>query len=74
VGDVERAIRLLGSAQAARESLNAPIPPREQPRYDRYLLSAKTAFDAERFAAVWRAGRLLNLDYVVSEAGLTLSE
>jgi len=58
----ERAVLLLSAAEAARESLNSPLSPREQLRYNRYMASAKNQIDREHFAVVWRTGRVLNLE------------
>jgi predicted ATPase/DNA-binding SARP family transcriptional activator len=66
-GETEQAIRLLGITEAARESLNAPIPPREQARYQRYLDAVKTRINADQFAMIWRTGRLLGIDHALSE-------
>ena len=64
-GDSERAVLLLSAVEVVCESLNSPLSPREQPRYDRYMASAKNRIDKERFAVVWRTGRVLNLEQTV---------
>ena len=64
--DSERAVLLLSAAEVARESLNSPLAPREQPRYNRYMASAKTQVDSEHFVVVWRTGRILNLEQALA--------
>lgn len=65
--DAVRAAQLLASAEAARESLNAPIPPRERGRYDHYVAAARAQIPADQFAAAWHAGRLLSIEQAIAE-------
>jgi predicted ATPase/DNA-binding SARP family transcriptional activator len=66
-GEIEQGVQLLASAAAAREQLNSPLPPREQPRYDRYWNAAKAQLDDDRYAVLWRAGQLLSLEQALAD-------
>ncbi|MGW6461705.1 ATP-binding protein, partial [Streptomyces sp. NPDC055078] len=58
-GDPAEAARLLGAAAAARESVDAPLPPAERGDVDRITAAAQAALDTDTYAAAFRAGRAL---------------
>src|SRR5258706_7175603 len=51
------AARLFGAAQSLRTALGAPVPPVEQPAYDKDVAAVRQALDTETFEAAWRAGQ-----------------
>jgi tetratricopeptide (TPR) repeat protein len=67
-GYTETGLSLLGTAEAQRELLNAPIIPREQVRYDQYLAIAGSRLDEEAVQAARKAGRSVSLDEAVAVA------
>jgi predicted ATPase len=67
-GQPKRAARLWGAASALREAIGAPIPPSEQPRYDRNLAAARAQFDAAAFDAAFASGASMTLEQVAAEA------
>jgi predicted ATPase len=67
-GDVARAGRLLGAAEAVRETLAIPLAPAERVLYDRYIARART-LDAQAFAAAWAVGKWLTPEQVLGEPG-----
>jgi hypothetical protein len=62
------ALRLAGAAAALRRAIGRPLPPAEQPVYERWLATARAALAAEAAAAAWTAGESLSL-----EAAITLA-
>lgn len=67
-GDAQLAARLLGAAEALREGLQAPIPPREKGRYDKYLARLRERLGESDLLHLWRTGRALSLDHAVALA------
>jgi tetratricopeptide (TPR) repeat protein len=61
-GNPRRAARLLGAAEALRQSIGASRPPPEQPAYDRRLEAVHSALDEAEFAAAWAEGQALSLE------------
>ncbi len=55
-GRAERATRLLGAAEAARERTGARLLPQEQDGHDRTLAMARAALGEHAFAAAWAEG------------------
>jgi non-specific serine/threonine protein kinase len=66
-GRFERAVRLLGAAEALRAAIDAPIP-RHHAQTLRALEQARAALGSEAFAALWEAGSTAPLAEVVAEA------
>jgi predicted ATPase/transcriptional regulator with XRE-family HTH domain len=64
----QRAARLFGAAEAARERIGAPLPPGDRPMYDRHLARASADLDETTFAAAWAGGRAMTLDQAVELA------
>jgi tetratricopeptide (TPR) repeat protein len=60
--DFERAARLLGAAEAARQAIGAPLRPVDQPRHEALRALARTALGEHGCAVSWAAGRAMSLD------------
>ncbi len=60
-----RAARLLGAAQALRESRSAPLLPPYQARHQNYIQAVQAALKEGVFAAEWSQGRTLGLEQAV---------
>ncbi|MEV4257615.1 hypothetical protein AB0J52_31030, partial [Spirillospora sp. NPDC049652] len=65
-GDARRAALLLGSADAARRGVGAPLPPAERGDVDRVTASAASALGEAAFAEAFAEGARLGLDEAVS--------
>jgi predicted ATPase/DNA-binding XRE family transcriptional regulator len=63
-----RAAQLLGSAQALREWMGAPLPLGDKPLYDTYLARTCTELDEAAFDAAWAEGHAMTLDEAVALA------
>jgi predicted ATPase len=64
----QRAARLFGAAEAARERIGAPLPLGDKPMYDRHLARARADLDGLAFDAAWAEGRAMTLDEAVAYA------
>jgi predicted ATPase len=64
----EEAARLLGAAEALRESLGVGLAPAEQATHDETVTAVKAALGEGRFSAAWRQGRELALDEAIAYA------
>ena len=62
------ATRLLGAAEALRESIGAPRPPGEEERHRGVLAEVRAGLGETAFAAAWESGRALALDEAIAEA------
>ncbi|HLV78953.1 MAG TPA: hypothetical protein VKT32_01690, partial [Chthonomonadaceae bacterium] len=62
----ERAIRLYAAAQALREAISCPCPPRDQEKLDRDLASLRAALGEEVFTAAWNAGLAMTMDQALT--------
>ena len=67
-GDHQRATRLLGAAEALRESILAPIQPLEQNRHDDLVALLRTYLDESTFTTAWAEGRLMTLEQAMEYA------
>ena len=67
-GRAEEASRLLGAAEALRESLGVGLAPAEQATHDDTVAGVQQALGEERFSAAWRQGRELALDEAIAYA------
>jgi hypothetical protein len=54
---LHQAARLLGTAEALRGELGAPLSPREQARVARHVSTVRTGLGAAAFGAAWAAGQ-----------------
>ena len=67
-GHEQHAAILYGAAQALRESIGAPLPPRDREEYERDVAALREALGEERFAAAWADGRALSLERAMDVA------
>ena len=64
----EEAARLLGAAEALRESLGVGLAPAEQTTHDETVEAVRSALTEDRFGADWRHGREMPLDDAIAYA------
>jgi DNA-binding NarL/FixJ family response regulator len=57
VGDLERAIRIFGAADAVWEAISAPLPGKLRDRHDRVLADMRSRLGESRFELAWDEGR-----------------
>jgi tetratricopeptide (TPR) repeat protein len=62
-GQYEVSARLLGCAEAARESLSISIDASDRLTYQQSLAAVRTHLEPRRFEAAWRAGRGLSIEH-----------
>jgi len=67
-GQVERAARLFGAAEALREEVGAPLPPADRARYERYVAAVRAGLDEETFESTWAQGREMPLEQAMAYA------
>lgn len=60
-GELERAARLLGTAEALRESVGAAIGPAERESYEEAVADARLGLGERTFASAWAAGRKIDV-------------
>jgi tetratricopeptide (TPR) repeat protein len=70
----EQAARLLGAAEAIRQTTAAPVPPPERARHDQQIAAARRALSDAAFETAWAAGRGLTLEQAAAEAMQALGE
>jgi hypothetical protein len=67
----ERVAWLLGTAEALRETIAAPMSPADQAQVERVIAAARTQLDEATWQATWNAGRAMSLHpavtYVLNE-------
>ncbi|MEP6909195.1 MAG: BTAD domain-containing putative transcriptional regulator [Actinomycetota bacterium] len=61
-------VRLLGAADALRESLGVDLAPAERETHEKTAGAIRTALGEEQFSAEWRLGRELPLDQAIAYA------
>jgi hypothetical protein len=61
LGDVERAVRLMGATAAYIDKLGAPLAPADRVDLEQAEASARTQIDYLRFDQHWNEGSLLSL-------------
>ncbi len=64
----ERALRLLGAAEALREQSGTPMTPDEQVHYQRQVTLARDQLNPELAAKTWAKGRVLTMDQAMQYA------
>jgi len=64
----ERAVRLMGAAEALREVSRSPMTPNEHMLYDREVAELRTGLDKPVFAALWAEGRSMTMDQAIAYA------
>jgi predicted ATPase/DNA-binding SARP family transcriptional activator len=62
------AARLLGAAEALRESLGVELAPAERKTHDETTAAVRGALDEQQFSDAWRQGRELALDEAIAYA------
>jgi tetratricopeptide (TPR) repeat protein len=67
-GRLEPAARLLGAAEALRESLGVGLAPAERETHEETAAALREALGEQEFSAVWRLGRELALDEAIAYA------
>ncbi|HMI99837.1 MAG TPA: BTAD domain-containing putative transcriptional regulator [Gaiellaceae bacterium] len=67
-GQAGPAARLLGAAEALRESLGVNLAPAEQETHEETAVALRQALGEEQFSAAWRLGRELPLDEAIAFA------
>ena len=67
-GQGERAARLLGAAEAAREAYAVRLPPPLQAELERAVAATRALVDKRAFAAAWAAGRTMTLELAIAYA------
>ncbi len=61
------AAQLLGTADALREAIGAPLPPAEHAGYQRSIDTIKAhCGDEQAFVAAWATGRVMSVDQVIA--------
>jgi predicted ATPase/DNA-binding XRE family transcriptional regulator len=66
--DYERAARLMGAAQAVRDSISAVVEPLSQSHRDPIMTEVRAKLDERIFATAWVEGRLMTLEQVIEYA------
>jgi len=67
-GQLDRAARLWGAAEAWREAHGVPMPPVARSAYDQAVAATRAQVDAATWATAWAAGRALDVHAAVAEA------
>src|SRR5205814_2924965 len=67
-GEPEQAVRLLGAAEALRDTVGAPVEPIRRPGRDRTAATVRAVLDQEFSEATWLEGRQHRLDEVIAYA------
>jgi predicted ATPase/Tfp pilus assembly protein PilF len=62
------AVRLLASAQTAREALGTPRPPADRGWYEHTIFAARTGLGDSAFSATWNEGHALTLQQAIATA------
>jgi hypothetical protein len=65
---MERAARLLGTAQTLREAIGFPVESGDLPAYERLVADVQAALGSEAFAAAWSQGREMSLEEAVAQS------
>jgi hypothetical protein len=61
-GQPERVARLLGTAEALRETIGAPMSPADQAQVERVVAAARAQYDEAMWQAAWNAGRAMSME------------
>jgi hypothetical protein len=67
-GNLSRAARLWGAAEAIRAQIGAPMWPVDRPDYERRVIEARGQLGDKACDAAWQAGGALNLEQAAGEA------
>ncbi len=66
-GKIKEAAQLLGAAQAIREAISAPLPPRSRASHERNVAMIRTALGEDGFAAAWAEAQAMTQEQVVEQ-------
>jgi predicted ATPase/DNA-binding SARP family transcriptional activator/uncharacterized protein HemY len=64
----ERAARLWGAAEALREAIGTPLPPKERKEYGRQIAALREALGEKGFVAAWAEGQAMMLEEAIAYA------
>jgi hypothetical protein len=64
----QRAARLLGRAEALRESIDSPMRASEHAEYDQNVSALRAQMDDSAFAAAWAEGRAMMMEQAIALA------
>jgi tetratricopeptide (TPR) repeat protein len=64
-GEVERAYKLLGAAEALREKINIAMTPQERDEYERAIADLKSNLDEEQYTSLWSEGRSMTMEQAI---------
>ena len=64
----ERAVRLLGAAEALRQASNSARTPKERIEYDQEVAGLRAGLDEETFDLLWAEGQSMNMEQAVEFA------
>jgi predicted ATPase/class 3 adenylate cyclase len=64
----ERAVKLLGTAEALREVSNSRMTPQERIEYEKQITSLRAGMDAGMFTSRWAEGRAMTMDAAIEYA------
>ncbi|HLV79403.1 MAG TPA: tetratricopeptide repeat protein, partial [Chthonomonadaceae bacterium] len=67
-GQAERAARLCAAAEALREAIACPLPPKDREEMDRIVAATQTALGEPAFSAAWSEGRSLTFEQAIDYA------
>ncbi|HLZ56056.1 MAG TPA: protein kinase [Ktedonosporobacter sp.] len=72
-GNALWATRLLGAAQALRETIGSPIPQIDRLDYDNLLVSLRTQLDPATFRAAWTQGHNMTAEQALADQSETVA-
>jgi predicted ATPase/class 3 adenylate cyclase len=64
----ERAVKLMGAAEALREASSSPQTPQERIEYDKELAGLRAGMDEKTFNLLWAEGQSMNMDQAIDFA------
>jgi tetratricopeptide (TPR) repeat protein len=64
----ERAVKLIGSAEALRETSHSPMTPQERVEYDNEVASMRAGMDEKTFLSLWAEGRAMTMQQAIEYA------
>jgi non-specific serine/threonine protein kinase len=73
-GQSDRAVRLFGAAETARQVIGAPLPTGIRMDFDRDLAMTRAQLNTTTFEEAWAAGRRMTLEQAIEYARTTAAE
>lgn len=64
----ERAVKLIGAAEALRETSHSPMTPQERVEYDNEVASLRAGMDERTFLSLWAEGRAMTMQQAIEFA------